>query len=450
MPGGVAQGDELHPAQSMLSAWLDELEVAHRFLVYEGDHGAPAWTRRCMREADRILFVASAAGERREASQTVARLLRSAAPSAAREELVLLHADGSNPEGTAAWLGLRAFAAHHHVCLGDSRHVERLARGLTGTSIGIVLGGGAAKGFAHIGVLRALEEAGVPIDHIGGTSMGSVIAAQYAAGVSPAEMLELNRLWSTHNPLRDVTLPVIALISGTSGRILLEAMFGDRRIEDLWLDYFCVSANLTRSEVVVHRDGPLQQWVRASIAIPGIVAPLRLETGDLLVDGAVLNNLPADVMRRLGAGRVIAVDVTPPEALPTDDYTDQPSTLQSLRLLGSALLPFGTQPRSPTIFSILYRTVLTASRSLSERLKHEVDLYLAPPVGNVGFFEWKALERIADVGFRDARRRVERWQDAAGLRRTTAEGRRPPVRALRRAKEMRRSSGGARRTRSAR
>ena len=451
LPRGVAHSDEQHPGQSVLSAWLDELEVTHRFLIYEGDVGSPAWTRRCMREADRVLFVASAIGEPHAAAQTVTRLLRNASPSTAREELVLLHPEGRTPEGTAEWLGLRAFAAHHHVCLAEPRHVERLARCLTGTSIGVVLGGGAAKGFAHIGVLRALEEAGIPIDHIGGTSMGSVIAAQYAAGVSPAKMLELNRLWATHNPLRDVTLPVIALISGTSGRVLLEAMFGERRIEDLWLDYFCVSANLTRSEVAVHRAGPLQQWVRASIAIPGIVAPLRLDNGDLLVDGAVLNNLPADIMRTIGAGRVIAVDVTPPEALPTDDYTDQPSTMQSLRLLRSAILPFGTPPRSPTIFSILYRTVLTASRSLSERLKHEVDLYVAPPVGDVGFFDWKALERIAEVGFRDGRRRVEGWKEAAAIRKTTAASR-PSLRTVRRTgrAEGRRSGAGGRLTRSAR
>jgi predicted acylesterase/phospholipase RssA len=292
----------------------------------------------------------------------------------------------------------------------------------------VVLSGGAAKGFAHIGVLRALEEAGVPVDQIGGTSMGSVIAAQYAAGATPGEMLELNRLWASHSPLRDLTLPVIALVSGTSGLALLERMFGDRRIEDLWLDYFCVSANLTHSHVVVHRDGLLRQWVRASVAIPGIVPPLRLENGDLLVDGAVLNNLPADIVRGLGAGCVVAVDVTPPEALPTDDYVDQPSTWQQLRLLRSALLPFGAPVRSPTIFSILYRSVLTASRSLSERLKGEVDLYIAPRVDGVGFFEWKALERIAELGFREARQRLEGWEHDAS-RPTAPAARRSAARA---------------------
>jgi len=450
MPAGTAGGDGAHPSHSALSGWLDQLELTHRFLVYQGDSAAPVWTRRCIREADRVVFVATAGGDLRQAADTLARLPRHPAPGGAREELLVLHADGASPSGTAAWLGLRQFDAHHHARLGEPRHLQRFARCLTGTSVGVVLSGGAAKGFAHIGVLRALEEAGVPIDMIGGTSMGAVIAAQYAAGVSPAQMLEMNRLWVTHNPLRDLTLPVIALLSGVSGLALLEAMFGERRIEDLWLDYFCVSANLSKSQAVVHRDGLLRQWVRSSIAIPGIAPPFRLENGDLLVDGAVLNNMPADVMRGLGAGRVIAVDVTPPEALPTADYTDQPSTWQALRLLRAAILPFGTALQSPTIFSILYRTMLAASRSLSERLKNEVDLYVAPPVAGVGFFEWKSLEHIAELGFRHASRQLEHWKDGGAIRPSAPKPRRRPLRAVRRGNSVATRGRAARHSRSAR
>lgn len=409
MPNDAVHGDDAHPGHGRLSAWLDELEIQHRHLVYQGDLSSPLWTRRCIREADRTVFVAAAGADRREASQTMNRILRGLPADGARQELVLLHDDGATPAGTAAWLALHPFAAHHHVRLGNSQDVARLGRRLTGASVGVVLSGGAARGFAHIGVLRALEEAGVPVDQIGGSSMGSVIGAQYAGGCSPDAMLELNRLWEKHSPLRDLTLPVIALISGTSGRVVLQEMFGDRCIEDLWLDYFCVSANLTRSRIVVHRQGSVFQWVRSSVAIPGIVPPLRIENGDLLVDGGVLNNMPADVMRDLGAGRVIAVDVTPPEELPTEDYEDQPSTWQQLRLLRSSILPLGTPLRSPTIFTILYRTMLVGSRSLSERLKSEVDLYIAPAVGRFGLFEWNSLERIAEIGYREARRRLAAW-----------------------------------------
>jgi len=143
--GNAAQGDDAHAAPGALSAWLDELEVAPRFLVYEGDPGAPAWTRRCMRQVDRVVFVANAEADVREARHTVKQLLGGAHTGRAREELVLLHADGTSPSGTAAWLALRPFAAHHHLYAGAPHDVERLSRCFTGTSLGIVLSGGAAK-----------------------------------------------------------------------------------------------------------------------------------------------------------------------------------------------------------------------------------------------------------------------------------------------------------------
>ena len=299
-------------------------------------------------------------------------------------------------------------------CALSRRDVERLARRLTGKSVGLVLSGGGARGFAHIGVIQALEEAGIPIDRLGGTSMGAVIAAQYAAGLDPPAMLELNRVWQERNPLWDLTLPLIALVSGRTGLRILERMFGDRRIEDLWLDFFCCSTNLTRSELSVHRDGPLARWVRASISIPGIAPPLRIENGDLLVDGGVLNNLPADVMRLLGSGRTIAVDVALPGDLIMDPHDgDMPSPWQMLR----SYLPAaggGITARTPSIFAILERTTLVASLSLSQRLSREVDLYVSPPVGTFGSFEWGALDRIVAAGLEFGRERIAQWQAEGG------------------------------------
>ena len=152
--------------------------------------------------------------------------------------------------------------------------------------------------------------------------------------------------------------------------------------------------------------------MRASISIPGIAPPLRVENGDLLVDGGVLNNMPADVMQLLGSGRTIAVDVALPGALVMDPHDgEMPSPWQMLR----SLLPLGgQQPRSPSIFAILERTTLVASLSLSQRLSREVDLYLSPPVADFGSFEWSALERIVATGLEFARERIAEWRDAGG------------------------------------
>lgn len=196
---------------------------------------------------------------------------------------------------------------------GHDADFERVARFLTGNAIGVVLGGGGARGFAHIGVIRALREAGVPIDMIGGTSMGALIGAQPALGWDDATMLRINReSFVRSNPvsLRDYTLPVYSLMAGRRLERDLMSRYGEACIEDLWIGFFCVSSDLTRARAKIHRAGPIWKAVRASIALPGVFEPV-VQDNRLLVDGAVLNNLPGDVMRQLGGGWVIAVDVSP-------------------------------------------------------------------------------------------------------------------------------------------
>ncbi len=404
-----------HLEQASVSAWLDELEIAHRFLLYQGDSGASEWTRRCVRQADRRVFVGMARGDPREAQRVLARLLGDTGGDGSREELVLLHAQRT-PADTAAWLKLRPFAAHHHVRVGDARDLGRLARRLTGQSIGVVLSGGGARGFAHIGVLRALEEAGIPIDRVGGASMGAVVGALYASGLSPAELVEANRIWQRENPHRQVTLPMISLVSGEVGTKIAGQLFGDRRIEDLWLDYFCVSTDLSESRLAVHHDGPVARWVLASASIPGVSPPVLSDGGGLLVDGALLNNLPADVMAHLEEGYRIAVDVASAEKLSAEDYAEAGSLWTRLRMLGASVLTLAAPPRVPNIFKILYASTLVSSRSLSERFRDEVDLYLSPPVSSFGIFDWQALDRLAEVGFRYARAQLAAWEGAAALR----------------------------------
>ena len=229
-----------------------------------------------------------------------------------REELVLLHpGTAQRPSGTAGWLAKRDLHAHHHVRLGDQTHMQRLARRLAGRALGLVLSGGGARGFAHVGVLRAMEELGIEIDLIGGTSMGALVGGQYARGLGLHESLELNRRFANPKQLFDYTLPLTSLMASRKLTRVMMGTYGDVRIEDLWRPFFCVSSNLTRAEAIIHRSGPLWEAVRASIAIPGIFTPI-LRGGDVLVDGGVMNNFPVDVMVRLcEGGPVIGSNVCP-------------------------------------------------------------------------------------------------------------------------------------------
>lgn len=417
LAGGVTEAFEGSARHTQLMTWLDACETANSFVVYEGSTGDAGWSRRCLRQADRVLFVAGAHGDVPAAHRALQGLLGEGNSGLGVEELVLVHSEDTEPVvETARWLELRGFANHHHLRHGCRPHFDRLVRHLTGRALGLVLSGGGARGFAHIGVVRALDEAGIPIDRLGGSSMGAVIAAQRACGHDWRTMLEMNRAWSRQDPIRDITLPVVSLLSGRVGTRLLEEMFGARKIEDLWSQYFCVSTNLSRSEIVVHRRGSVARWVRASISIPGVAPPLPMEEGDLLVDGGVLNNLPVDVMRQLGPGPVIAVDVNPAVEFSVGRRGgDLPSIRQLVRDRLSRFggrKGFGAPKGFPSIYRILERTVLVASLAHTQRMRDEVDLYLDPPVGSVGTFDWAQLDRLVGVGYEFAKQHIMRWQAA--------------------------------------
>ncbi len=208
----AAQSVDDSVGHASLVAWLSEQERLNRFVILEADAGLTPWTRRCLRQADHVLVVgragANPAPGEIEAALGVLGLK-------ARVELVLLHPDSTEwPSNTGAWLAPRRIHAHHHARLANNGDLRRLARRLTDRAVGLVLGGGGARGFVHIGAIRALEEEGVEIDFVGGTSMGSLIAAVYATHHTVEEMVELARSFSSRRKLLDPTLPLTALMAG--------------------------------------------------------------------------------------------------------------------------------------------------------------------------------------------------------------------------------------------
>ena len=218
----------------------------------------------------------------------------------------MLHETGIANGVAARWQASLPGIRHHHV--RGSADFERVVRLLTGRAVGLVLSGGGARGFAHLGVVRALREHGVPIDLVGGTSMGGILAAGVAKDWDDAELVErFRRCFVDTNPLSDFTLPVVSLVSGRKVGMLLRRELGDLDIEDLPLPFFCVSSNLTTGRIAVHQRGPLWRWLRASVAIPGVLPPV-FQGGEVFVDGGSMNNLPVDVMRASGRGAVIGVD----------------------------------------------------------------------------------------------------------------------------------------------
>lgn len=372
--------------------WHSAREREHSFVLYLADADDSAWRSTCLRQSDQILLVARSNATPAPwpdlPCQAGADVLHRA-----RRLLLLGTSRHVTPGRAGRWLSQfdEPVTLHH---LHFQADFERLARHLAHRATGLVLSGGGARGFAHIGVVRALRELGRPIDAIGGASMGAIVGAGLACEWDDRDLTEnLRQTFVRGRPLGDLTVPLIALTRGARTTRLLRRVFGEREIEDLALPFFCVSTNLTRGSVDVHTRGPLWKWLRAGAAIPGILPPL-LEAGMVHVDGAVMNNLPTDVMRDRGISNVIAVDISGAGSLRAS-FED--AALPTLPRLAWEWLR-GRQ--WPSLFSILARAAMVQSDSGSRNRRALATHLLTPPHEDIGLLDWKAHERAIEIGYR--------------------------------------------------
>jgi NTE family protein len=317
-------------------------------------------------------------------------------------ELLLVHPGDASHRGVPEHIELRRdlFGTHHHLRAGNISDMKRLARFIGGSAVSIVLAGGGARGFAHIGVLKALKEAGVPFDYVGGTSMGGIVAAGIAMEWDIDELSERVRdAFVDSKPLSDFTVPLIALFRGAKVSALLQKHFGDVRIEDLAKPYFCVSSDLTSGRDYVHRSGLLWRALRASVALPGILPPVT-EGGHLLVDGGVMNNLPVDVMAAEARGPIIAVDVAGEIDLHAEDERYGERSIFSL--IGQRM------QGSPSIISILMRAGTVGSDLQRRSVRAQADFLFEPPLDGVGMRDWKSFEQTIAQGYSHAMLEIEK------------------------------------------
>jgi NTE family protein len=395
------------------SHWFANIESANDYVIYVADAAPTSWSKLCLRQADALLLLANADAEPAPwpglAGQRESRF------TLQRAELVLLQESGVVRGATHRWLAQHPGLAHHHVrSAGDIRRIARL---LTGRGVGLVMSGGGARGFAHIGVVKALREGRIPIDAVGGTSMGAILGAGVAMEWPHEVLVErFKRTFVDTNPLNDYTLPLISLVSGRKVSGLLRQEFGEMQIEDLNLPFFCVSSNLSTGRIAVHRSGLLWRWLRASVAIPGVLPPV-FHKGEVHVDGGAMNNLPIDVMREVGRGHVIGVDVGADRAFTADiDEVDVPG-------LWKAMSWFRSKKKRVNIFQILWRAGMVNSAAATMAHREQTDVLLQPPLDNMDMLNWKGFERAIEMGYRYTMDRLEKVSTAVlGSASQSAEG----------------------------
>ncbi len=384
---GIAQCTRGESTQHRrLTSWLEELESNYRFVLYLPDPVDSEWTHRCLRQADEVLLIGES-GQSPDLHPLEIRYLQGRERlSSAGQTLALLHSPATNvPSGTAAWLEHRALNFHHHLRRGNTADFARLARFISGKAVGLVLSGGAAKGFAHIGIFRALEEAGIAVDLVGGTSMGAIMGALIARGWDGETIRTSCREVFKKSPTGDFNLvPRVSIFKGKRLESLLQEHFGDLRIEDCLLNFFCVSCNLTRNIPHIHHSGALSAALRASISIPGVFPPAEFEN-DLYVDGGVFDNMPVDEMNRLGAGTIIAVD------------------LQTHREEATGETDVYRKRKLPNLLFVVMESAMLSGRYHAQEHKKSVDYYFNPPLRGVSLIDWNKFDVIENIGYEHAR-----------------------------------------------
>lgn len=404
---GISGVSDNHPANLRLGPWLMDQEERHDYTIYLADAEWSNWSARAIRHADHVLLVANA-WSNPAVGETERRMNeRFALGRAPKRGLVLLQPPGQgNFPGTRRWLDSRDYDDHFHLRPGETRDIARLARRLTGRAVSLVLGGGGSRGYAHVGVIRVFEELGIPIDAIGGTSMGALVAGALAMGLRSHEIMPALR--AIFDSLIDLTLPLVSVASGRRVVESTEQMVGSLDIEDLAIPLFCVSTNLTRRHEVVHQRGAVSLAVRASGSMPGVYPPVPWR-GDLLVDGGLSDNLPVETMAALHPGSIIAVDVMPDVDLVVGD--DLPVHLSGWRVAWNRLNPLRERIDMPNILSILVRSVTTASHSArkEQQVGELAALYLKPQVKQRNMLDFKAAPSMAEQGYHHTVEAIGNW-----------------------------------------
>ena len=240
----------------------------------------------------------------------------------------------------------------------------------------------------------------MPIDFVGGASMGAVIAAGPALGWSQEELeARIHRAFVVKDPLSDITFPMLAMTRAAKVDQLLIDAYGDMDLADTVRPFFALSTNLTSGKIEVHRRGMMRRAMRASIAIPGLLPPIVID-GQVLVDGAVLNNLPTAVMRQMNGGPVIGVDMSQARGVDPQVILHPPSVWR--------FLATGAWRRGPPIVSILMRSATLTTDAEIEVSRAATDILVQPKPENTEIRDWKTYEPTVLVGYQATREALAR------------------------------------------
>ncbi|NHA69629.1 DHA2 family efflux MFS transporter permease subunit [Phycicoccus flavus] len=368
---------------------LERAEEEHGRVVLLAGGADEGWRQFCLRQADTVVLVAHA--DRRASAVP-------SDPTPARQpELVLVGGD-PGPAERAAWVALSdawdVTTADLDLCVG----LRPLAMRLAGRAVGLVLGGGGAAGLAHIGVLRELEAEGIHVDRVAGTSVGAIMGAGHALGLDSTQLEAATYLASVRTrTFDDWQLPTHALLRGRRFESAVRQMVGeDSVLEGLPRQLWLVSTDLLAGARHVHRRGPLVDAVLASSRVPGLFAPIATASGELLVDGGVLDNLPVDLLTQRDEGPVVAVNIGT-------------ETVRTPRPEGA-----GPPAVPPLVDTLSLAMSVNSIHSIRVARSHGAWVVCTPRMGT-GFLEFHQIDVLVEAGRLAARTLLESCDGDLGV-----------------------------------
>ncbi|ESN98891.1 hypothetical protein HELRODRAFT_67348 [Helobdella robusta] len=414
-----------------LSSWLSQQEDQNDVVLFQCDNQITFWSKMCIRQADCVLIIADAKDN--ATIRLVEKRLDEMSPRA-RKYLLLLHDfDTKRPSNTVEWLKPRPWCSGHyhlrcHPGIFSSAEINvvqnvsadfcRLARVLTNKAIGLVLGGGAARGCAHVGVIKAMLDANIPIDMIGGTSIGSMVGAVWASETQYFQFFNTLQSWCKNKVGKmlflagDLTYPYTSFFTGRNFNNIVRETLGDSvAIEDLWLPYFCVTTDISVCKSREHFFGSLWRYVRSSMTLAGYMPPLcDPEDGHLLLDGVYTNNLPADIMHQqmVGVKTIFAVDVG---RVSSENFSRYGDSLSGWWVLISRICPWMESMKVPNIFEVQSKVgYVLCEKQLLEVKSSNICEYLRPPIDKYGSLQFSKFDEIFLVGYSYAEKYFEEWK----------------------------------------
>lgn len=377
-------------------SWLAEQEAKGAYVLIDGS-GPEDWGQMVCRNADALVMVARPGQADPEPNAMEISAMRSIAEPQ-RSLLLLRKSSDKSISRSSEWIDPRNPKLHHHVALDNDADFTKVARFLTGRAVGIVLAGGGALGCAHLGVIKALRQADIPIDFIGGASAGAAMGGAIARGMSVEETLDQMEAMFIHaKAMKRLTLPIYSLLDPTVFDSELRTRYGTRDIADQPINFFGVSTNLSTNGLHIHRRGPLWECVRASGSLPTILPPFIDKDGNILVDGGVLDNVPVKVMHGLKSGPNIVVSLGDPHEIWRTKalYGD---IRGRWRLLRDVIFRRKRDAEFPSIVEIMSRSMVVASRMASKEMLGEQDILVNPPIiPNMQILDWHLGRELAEM-----------------------------------------------------